>query len=144
MYKVSVHDILLTPLKNIPTQGGDVLHVMKKSDSGFAGFGEAYCSWVEQGAVKAWKRHLSMTINLVVPVGCVSFVFVDEKKNQREEMIGEQCYQRITVPPGLWFGFQGISSPSSLIINLANIPHDPDEVERKEMENFNFDWLRKR
>ena len=143
MYEVSVHDIIVTPLKRIPTQGGDVMHVMKKSDLGYSGFGEAYFSWAEQGSVKAWKRHLSMTINLVVPVGSVSFAFVDEKGNQREEMIGEQCYQRITVPPGLWFGFVGISSPSSLIINVANIPHDPAEVERREMENINFDWLGK-
>ena len=52
---VSLDDILVTPLKRIPTVGGDVMHGLKKSDNGFNGFGEVYFSWVEQGAIKAWK-----------------------------------------------------------------------------------------
>ena len=46
-------DILITPLRRIETTGGDVLHAMKHSDEGSAGFGEAYFSWVSGGAVKA-------------------------------------------------------------------------------------------
>ena len=72
---VSLDDILVTPLKRIPTVGGDVMHGLKKSDNGFNGFGEVYFSWVEQGAIKAWKCHQRMTMNLVVPKGEVSFVF---------------------------------------------------------------------
>ena len=53
---VSLDDILVTPLKRIPTVGGDVMHGLKKSDNGFNGFGEVYFSWVEQGAIKAVPR----------------------------------------------------------------------------------------
>ena len=63
---------------------------------------------IEMGAVKAWKQHRRMTLNLVVPVGNVRFVFLaDEGKAQREETIGVSNYVRLTVPPGVWFGFQG-------------------------------------
>ena len=68
-------DILVTPLRRIETAGGDVLHAMKKTDAGYTGFGEAYFSWVSAGAIKAWKRHTQMTMNVVVPVGQVRFVF---------------------------------------------------------------------
>ena len=140
MGSVSVNQILITPLKRIQVAGGDVLHCMKCSDPGYVDFGEAYFSIVEAGAIKAWKRHLRMTLNLVVPVGIVRFVFVDETGGIREESLGVDRYARLTVPSGIWFGFMGLSEPHSLLLNIADIPHDPDEIERKEIEEVNFNW----
>jgi len=141
---MKLDDILLTPLKRIETTGGDVLHAMKQSDVGYAGFGEVYFSWVSAGAVKAWKRHIGMTMNVVVPVGQVRFVFrcvnsvgADEF---RIEEIGVERYARITVPPGIWFGFQGLNTPQSLVMNIASIAHDPNEVERMALSDINYDW----
>lgn len=144
MGEVNVSDIFLTPLARIETPGGDVLHALKSIDMGFCGFGEAYFSWVEAGAIKAWKRHNRMTMNLVVPVGCVRFVFhgTDSHGNEsyRVEEIGEKRYARITVPPGIWFGFQGIGTPKNLVLNIASICHDPGEVDRKSLAEINYDW----
>ncbi len=138
---MSLDHILITPLSRISTGGGDVLHAMKQSDAGYAGFGEAYFSWVEAGAVKAWKRHTAMTMNVLVPVGKVRFVFrLDGTDQFRVEEIGMDRYARITVPPGIWFGFQGLAVPQSLVLNIANIPHDPQEVERMALTDINFDW----
>ena len=142
---VSLADILVTPLMRIPTVGGDVMHALKNSDNGFNGFGEVYLSWVEHGAIKAWKYHQHMTLNLVVPLGEVSFVFhiMDQKKSFRTENIGEEQYARLTVPPGIWFGFQGRGSSQSLLMNMANMVHDPDEVLRKSASEFNYNWSTK-
>jgi dTDP-4-dehydrorhamnose 3,5-epimerase len=141
MRTVSIDAVQVTSLKRIQTPGGDVLHALKASDSGFAGFGEAYFSWVESGAVKAWKCHQRMTLNLVVPLGVVRFVFYspDHGKFRREE-IGECRYVRLTVPPGVWFGFQGIGGGASLVMNLADIEHDPGEVLRKSVSEIDYDW----
>lgn len=139
---MGVGQILVTSLKRVPVVGGDVLHAMKRSDSGYVGFGEAYFSQIEQGAVKAWKRHLRMTLNLVVPIGAVRFVFMDDQGALREEVIGPDRYVRLTVPPGIWFGFKGLAAPYSLLLNVADIPHDPAEIERKEVGAFMFDWER--
>lgn len=137
-------DILLTPLPRIENTGGDVLHAMKQSDAGYAGFGEAYFSWVSAGAVKAWKRHTRMTMNVVVPVGQVRFVFclvnTDGAEEFRVEEIGVDRYARITVPPGIWFGFQGLKIPQGLVLNIASIPHDPNEVERLALSDINYVW----
>lgn len=137
-------DILLTPLARIETTGGDVLHAMKQIDAGYAGFGEAYFSWVSAGAVKAWKRHTRMTMNVVVPVGQVRFVFRLVNSNGAEEFrveeVGVDRYARITVPPGIWFGFQGLNTPQSLVLNIASIPHDPNEVERLALSDINYVW----
>ena len=139
---VSLEDILVTPLMRIPTIGGDVMHALKNSDNGFNGFGEVYFSWVEHGAIKAWKYHQRMVLNLVVPKGEVNIVFhlTNQKNNFRTENIGEERYLRLTVPPGIWFGFQGIATERSLLTNLADMAHDPDEVLRKETSEFDYDW----
>ena len=142
---VSLEDIHMTQLKRIPAVGGDVLHALKNSDYGFNGFGEAYFSWVEEGTIKAWKCHQHMTLNLVVPVGEVNFVFhiKDQTNNFRIENIGEKRYVRLTVPPGIWFGFQGRGSGQSLLMNLADMTHDTDEVLRKSVSEFNYNWSSK-
>ena len=129
-------------LKRIPTPGGDVLHALKATDPEFSGFGEAYFSMVEGNAVKAWKKHTAMKMNLVAPIGKIRFVFQDPKDITRfhEEVIGEENYYRLTVAPGIWFGFQGLASPFSLLLNIANMPHDPQEAERRSIEEIPFDW----
>ena len=139
---VSLNDILVTPLKRIPTVGGDVIHALKNSDTGFNGFGEIYFSWVEQGAIKAWKCHQRMTLNLVVPMGEVSFVFhlTNQKNSFRTENIGEERYVRLTVPPGIWFGFIGRGSGQSLLMNLADMVHDPVEILRETTSEFIYNW----
>ena len=140
MGRVSLNGICVTPLKRISVTGGDVLHVMKKSDHGYVDFGEAYFSLVEFGAIKAWKRHLQMTLNIVVPIGEVQFVLIDSVGLIREERIGEGHYARLTIPPGIWFGFQGVSKKIALLLNIADIEHSSDEVERKELDEVKYDW----
>lgn len=141
MGRISLDDILITPLARIETVGGDVLHAMKQGDAGYAGFGEAYFSWVAVGAVKAWKRHTQMTMNVVVPVGQVRFVFcLDDTDEFRIEEIGVDRYARLTVPRGIWFGFQGLAEPESLVLNIADIPHDPNEVERLALSDIKYGW----
>lgn len=141
MGAITLDDVVLTPLARIETAGGGVLHAMKQSDAGYAGFGEAYFSWVAGEAVKAWKRHARMTMNLIVPLGKVRFVFHMDGGNEfRVEEIGVDSYARITVPPGIWFGFQGLAAPQSLVLNIASIPHDPNEVERRAVAEIPYGW----
>jgi len=138
--------VLLTPLKIIDTLGGDVLHGLKRSDPGFSGFGEAYFSTVEKGAIKAWKRHREMILNLVVPVGAVRFVLFDDRQGSssigkyQEVTLSRSNYQRLTVPAMLWMGFQGVSDGPNILLNVASIPHQPEEAERLELEQIEYHW----
>jgi len=139
-----INDVLITPLNIIDTTGGNVMHAMKEIDVGFSGFGEAYFSDVELKSIKAWKRHRDMTLNLIVPVGKIRFVLFDDRKesdNQFQEIIiSRDNYCRLTVPPMIWMGFQGLSSNGSMLLNIANIVHDPEEVDRKDINEIEFDW----
>lgn len=139
---LNLSDISITPLQRIVTRGGDVLHAIKCVDPGYVGFGEAYFSWIEPGAVKAWKLHKRMTLNLIVPVGNVRFVFhlPEDRSRFRTEVIGTSNYSRITLPPGIWFGFACHDSSSSLVFNLADIVHDPDETEKMNLKDIPYAW----
>lgn len=143
MGAVSVDQILVTPLKRISLAEGDVLHGIKHDDAGYVDFGEVYFSIINAGAIKAWKRHLQMTLNFVVPIGKVHFVFVDDQGRVRQELAGVDRYVRLTIPPGIWFGFSGRNDPYSLLMNLADIPHDPTEIQRKGIDEIYFNWDKK-
>ena len=144
MGEVVLDDIRITKLAEVETSGGNVLHAIKASDEGYVSFGEAYFSFIEAGSIKAWKRHSKMFMNLVVPVGMVRFVFHLESNKSTEDFrvleIGKNNYARITVPPGIWFGFQGLEHSKNLILNVSNIMHDPNEVERKSINEIKYEW----
>lgn len=142
MKPLSLDDIKIFELKKISTnQGGDVMHFIKKSDPFFVGFGEVYFSWIDFEMTKAWKKHLEMTLNLVVPLGSVRFVFhlPEESTKFRVEEIGISNYKRIVVPPGIWFGFKGLEK-KNLVSNFADIEHDPKENIKLETNSFSYKW----
>ena len=139
-----IKDVVVTRLNVIDTPGGNVMHGMKKSSIGYAGFGEAYFSQVDKGAIKAWKRHKKMTLNLMVPSGKIKFVIFDDGElldtRFQEIIISKDNYCRLTVPPMVWMGFQGLSNSGSMLLNIANIEHNPSEVDRLEIDKINYNW----
>ena len=138
----NLENITLTKLSRIKTQGGDVLHGIKKNEKTFKGFGEAYFSNIDAGKVKGWKLHKEMTMNLIVPSGSVKFVFFHENlKSSKEFIIGSLNYSRITVPPKIWFAFKGLDAEyPNLVFNFANIEHLPNEAIRKEINEIIYKW----
>lgn len=147
MEQITVDGVLLTPLKQIFHPKGDVWHAMKCSDPGFSGFGEAYFSTIHCGDIKPWKKHLRMTLNFIVPVGKIRFVIFDDRPESRTQghffdvTLSPENYQRITIPAGLWVAFSGIDDGLNLLLNIANLEHDPTEVERKEsLSEISYPW----
>ena len=142
----TIDGVILTNLKKIHANGGDVMHALKKSDAGYVSFGEAYFSNVHYGAIKAWKRHRDMVLNLIVPVGKIKFVIYDDRPNSisynsfQEVILSEKNYCRLTVPKMLWLGFQGLESDSNMLLNVASIEHSYDEVARLDIDEINYNW----
>ena len=146
MDNINIDGVLLTPLKKIFHPQGDVYHGIKKSDPGFKEFGEAYFSTISFGEIKPWKKHLKMTLNLVVPSGTIRFILYDDRagsnswKKFMDITLSLDNYFRLTVPPGIWMAFQGIGRNVNLLLNLADIEHDPGEIERLLLEDIPFNW----
>ena len=144
MSDIDIKGVQLSSLKNIKVEGGNVMHALKKSDSSFQGFGEAYFSCIHSNAIKAWKKHKKMTLNLIVPVGKVKFVLFDDRDQSnvqfQEIILSRHSYSRLTVPPMIWIGFKGLLENGSMLLNVANIEHNPYEVDRLEIDKINYDW----
>lgn len=146
MGEINIEGLLLTPLKKIYHPKGDILHGLKKSDQGFVDFGEAYFSTIKYGEVKGWNKHKRMTLNLVVPAGKVAFAVYDNRERAKTRgnffivEISVDAYQRLTVPPGVWLAFKGKGDGINLILNVADLEHDPDEVERLNLNQIEYDW----
>ena len=129
----------LTPLKIIEGEKGNVLHAMKKTDPGYAGFGEAYFSTVGRGEIKGWKRHKEMTLNLVVISGSIKFIAYDDRVESATRNhfgwveLSRNNYCRLTVPPQVWLSFEGLGE-ENILLNIANLLHDPAEAENIDLD----------
>jgi len=141
-----IDGILITPLKKIIHPKGDLFHVIKESSDGYLGFGEVYISTIKKNKIKGWKKHRSMTLNLVVPAGIVKIVIFDDRKQSstngefQEVLLSKENYYRLTIPPKLFVAFQGISDSTNILLNVANIEHDPSESSNLELDEISYTW----
>ena len=122
------------PLKQIIDDRGKVMHMLRKDAAHFQQFGEIYFSYINPGFVKAWKRHKETTINITVPVGSIKVVTYDNRQYSDsrgkigEYICGENDYNLLIIPAGIWYGFQCLSSSPAMIANCTTMPHSPDET----------------
>ena len=131
-----IQGVAIHPLRQIPDERGKVMHMLRRDDPCFAEFGEIYFSVVYPGKIKAWHLHIRMTLNYAVPSGRIKLVLYDDRESSptrgqvQEILTGEDAYQLVTVPPGVWNGFTGLGAATAIVANCATIPHDPDEIVR--------------
>lgn len=141
-----IDGVILTPLKIINDGRGAVMHMLRADAPYFIGFGEIYFSVVIPGAVKAWKQHRAMTLNLCCVAGSARVVIYDAEQLRIMEIdLGPQSadtYQLVTVPPGLWTGFTCTGDEPATLANCASIPHDPAETDSlpADTNEIPYDW----
>ena len=143
-----IDGVSLTPLRQILDERGKVMQMLRSDDPHFRGFGEIYFSCVYPGAIKGWHIHKRMTLNYAVPSGHIKFVLYDDRPDSRtrgeiqEIFLGPDNYQLVTVPPLVWNGFKGIGGEMAFVANCATIPHEPDEIDRKDPFDpaIPYDW----
>ena len=76
-------------------------------------------------------------MNIFVLIGSVKFVFSD-KKNTFQISINSKNNKRITVLPGIFYGFKGLVN-KSMVINLINNTHDEKNT-KKPLDYIDFNW----
>ena len=143
-----IEGVKITPLKQFFDERGKVMHMMKNSSPEFKKFGEIYFSCTNPNAVKAWHLHEKMTLNYAVVSGSIKCVLYDDRSDSptkgkiEEYFMSPEDYFLLTVPPLIWNGWKSIGNNISIVANCSDIPHDPDEIKRKSIENsdINYDW----
>lgn len=135
----SLPPITITPLRRVEHPKGDVFHGIKASEPSYVGFGEAYFTTIVSGEVKGWKKHTEMTMNIIVPLGMVRFHIHDAASGKTATHdVGDLNYCRLTIPPGYWVAFQGLTDHTNLILNVANLEHDPAEAVNVPLEKYSL------
>ena len=87
-----------------------------------------------------------MVLNIVVPIGIIRFAMYDGRESSRtfkniySVILSQENYSRLTIPAMIWFGFQGMSSGKNMLLNIADIRHDPNESEKMDVKKINFSW----
>lgn len=136
-----IDGVIVTPLKILSNEKGNVFHAMKISDPGYSGFEEAYFSEVIKDEIKGWKKHTHMTLNLIVIVGSIKFVLYDDREESTSRgkifkiELSRENYNRLTIPPNVWVSFSG-KGVSNILLNISNMIHDPKEAVNISIEDF--------
>lgn len=101
---------------------------------------EVYYSEIKYGVIKGWKKHNRMTMNLSAASGLIHMVTFDPKKNETISFdLSLNNHQVISVKPGIWVAFRG-DGEKNLLLNLASIPHDPEESSSLPIDNIDYNW----
>ena len=143
-----IKDIIITPLKILKDERGQVMHMLRCDHKVFNSFGEIYFSTIKKDKIKALHLHLKSTLNYACVKGKAKLVLFDNrdksetKGNFQEIIISPEKYFLVTIPPGIWNGFKGIDQNETIIANCLNFPHDENEMVRKDPNDkyFNYNW----
>jgi dTDP-4-dehydrorhamnose 3,5-epimerase len=143
-----ISGVQVAPLTQILDERGKVMHMIRKDSPDFLDFGEIYFSCVYPGAIKAWHYHTKMTLRYAVPMGHIKLALFDDRSESptrgevQEIFLGPDNYCLVTIPPCIWNGFKGIGTEVALVANCATLPHDPQEILRRNPADpaIPYDW----
>tara|TARA_B100001989_G_C24336245_1_gene362637 strand:- start:111 stop:581 length:471 start_codon:yes stop_codon:yes gene_type:complete len=144
----NIDGVKITPLNQIIDERGKVMHMLREDSNVFKRFGEIYFSCTYPGAVKAWHMHKKMTLNYAVISGVLKVVLFDNRSKSptfgriQEIFLSPENYFLVTVPPLIWNGFKGVGNVMSIVANCSTLPHDPDEIIRKDPKDktIPYNW----
>lgn len=132
----AIEGVGVVQLRRIPDERGTIYHMLRADDPHFIDFGEIYFTSVYPGVVKGWHRHREMTLNYACIFGRIKLVLYDDRPGSatvgtlQELFLGPDQYVLVTIPPGIWTGFKGMTEPQAIVANCCTHPHDPARTER--------------
>jgi len=144
----AIEGVQSVPLHRIPDERGTIFHMLRADDPHFIQFGEIYFTTVYDGVVKGWHKHSDMTLNYACVVGRIKLVLYDDREDSTtrgaliERFLGPDDYSLVVIPPGVWSGFKGMTSPFALVANCCTHPHDPRRTTRLDPHGgeIPYDW----
>lgn len=145
---MKIEGVVITELKIIRDERGQVMHMMRNDSDVFKSFGEIYFSTIFENKIKAWHLHKEATLNYACISGEVKLVLYDDREKSKSKgeyediILSPKKYFLITIPPNIWNGFKGLAKGESIIANCLNLPHNEKEMVREDPFNqrFKYNW----
>lgn len=127
---------------------GYLSEILRSDDPEFIKFGQVYLSTTTPGTIKAFHRHFKKTDHITCVTGQVKLVVIDapdgEPVKTYEYHLSPMAPKLITIPPGLWHGWQAVGSIEAILISVTTEPHndlEKDEERVAAIDNpFGYKW----
>ncbi len=102
----------------------------------------AYATCCFPGEVKGWHRHARHEDRLFCVEGLARVVaWREESIDSHEWVIGPLAPKLVVVPPGWWHGFTALGAEPCVVVNCPDLPWDPDDEERDDVDAAAFwEW----
>ena len=89
-----------------------------------------------------------MTLNYACIFGRVKLALYDDRPDSAtpetlmEVFLGPDQHSLVTIAPGIWTGFKGMSEPFAIVANCCTHPHDPSRTTRLDPfdNDIPYDW----
>lgn len=131
-----IKGIKIVNLKVIKNTSGNIIKYLSKSNSYFKKFGEVYLNEIKKNRQKGWNLHKKNSCIITVATGKVLFTISDKDFKKKSKIILDKQKPRILIiKPNLWFKFKSLDK-DSIIINLIENLHDPNEIKKKPIQNI--------
>ena len=137
-------------LKFIKDKRGRLAEILRSDDSVFKKFGQVYVTTAKPYAVKAWHYHKKQTDNFFCIFGKMRVGLYDSRRNSptfgktQEIIMSFEKPVLLTIPPGVWHGFECVGKKEAAIINICTHLYDykkPDEYRADPFNNkIPFKW----
>lgn len=144
-----IEGVKITSLKKIKDQRGSVLTMLRSDSKVFNTFGEIYFSTIFNNSIKAWHLHKEAYLNYACITGKVKLVLFDDRRKSSsygqysEYILTPENYFLITIPSYIWNGFKGLDKNESIVANCMTLPHNENEMIRKDHDDkyFSYNWV---
>ena len=143
-----IFGVLVTPLRIIKDDRGQVMHMLRADAPHFKRFGEVYFSCLAAGVTKGWKVHVRAEGNLAVPHGRARFVLYDAREESPTygefmdvTMASEgTAYRLLTIPPGVALAWRNLGTDMAIVANCATEAHAPEESRVLPLDTYAYEW----
>ncbi|UCF68328.1 MAG: dTDP-4-dehydrorhamnose 3,5-epimerase family protein [Acidobacteriota bacterium] len=132
---------------------GRLVELFRRDDPATRDYGQIHVTTLYPGVVKAWHRHRRRADVIAVVAGMARLGLYDERQGSATEgelnqfFLGVHAPMRITIPPGVWFGFKGMGTDEAVIVVLTSQPFDPRDPDEDRLDplvnEIPFDWDRR-
>jgi dTDP-4-dehydrorhamnose 3,5-epimerase len=145
-----IEGVVVKKLMRHVDERGYLMEILRRDDTLFQQFGQAYVSACFPGMVKAWHCHRLQTDHFCCLSGNLKVGLYDDREDSSTSgetqtiVIGMLNPALVVIPPLVWHGFMAVGGETAIVLNLPTELYNhqqPDELRREAFDpDIPFDW----
>lgn len=132
-----IEGVILKDLTVYADERGFLMEIMRLNDLEMKGpnIKQIIASYSYPGVIKGWHLHTKQEDRLVCVSGMVKLVLYDYRTDSptyqeiNEIFMGERYPRAVFIPPGVFHGIKNIGQEIAVVIGMASLLYDPNNVD---------------